>query len=213
MRIPKPQEIYKHFKGKFYQIITLATDTESGEKLVVYQALYGDFSIYSRPLWMFTETLDPIKYPDAVQAHRFELVKPTGDRTDIKAANLKIPGVLKKTPINNEDKAIKDKADEIEEQLLLNSARDRGVMGKTIEEEAKELNMDPRVVAFLDADSSNERLKILSELGHSITDDQIDICAMAIDVKVDAGDTFDRYIALRDSISAKMRFEIERAER
>ena len=65
--------IYKHYKGNLYQVIEVATHSETGEELVVYRTLYGDYSMWVRPLDMFQERVEI----DGREVPRFSFVEPS----------------------------------------------------------------------------------------------------------------------------------------
>lgn len=62
--------IFRHYKGNLYEVIGIATHSETLEKLVVYRALYGEKSLWVRPYEMFIEN---IKVDDKVVS-RFKYV-------------------------------------------------------------------------------------------------------------------------------------------
>ena len=70
-----PQGIYRHYKGNLYQVLHTAQHSETEELLVVYRCLYGEYSVWVRPLVMFSETVTV----DGKQLPRFELIKELAD--------------------------------------------------------------------------------------------------------------------------------------
>lgn len=53
-----PTGKYRHYKGKDYEVIGVARHSEDESELVVYRTLYGDHSLWVRPLEMFTEVVE-----------------------------------------------------------------------------------------------------------------------------------------------------------
>ena len=66
--------IYQHYKGQLYQVFHVARHSETEESLVVYQCLYNDYSMWVRPLTMFTET---VQLTDGQTVPRFKLIQAT----------------------------------------------------------------------------------------------------------------------------------------
>jgi len=170
---PKPFELYRHFKGDTYQVLTLAKHSETGETLVIYQGLYGECPVYARPLEMFMEKTDKVKYPNVTQEYRFEQVK-----------------AVAKSGNSDCEKSVpefsKEDITEAEQQL------------------------DPMVLAFLDADTYERKLEILAGLQPRITDEMITTMAVACDVEVPDGTVDERYRGLQNCLITLEKYECNR---
>lgn len=190
--IPRPQEIYRHFKdkGMLYQIITIAENAETDEDMVVYQALYGDYKVYTRPLSMFMSRVDKEKYPDVKAVYRFEKYEGAGN--DAKPSQSEKISDSE----NSENTAVNycDKGTEAAE--------------RTSASESDINSVSSDLLAFLDAETYEQQRNLLIHMRPRMTQRLIDDIAAAMDVAVDEGDLDKRYQSLLNCIRTKEKYEI-----
>lgn len=230
-RIPKPGEIYKHFKDMHYQIITVAIHSESRELMVVYQALYGDFKTYVRPLEMFVSEVDHIKYPEAKQKYRFEL---ESSFEDILNSNRERKEEIAKAEKTSKDEAayqehentVIDKNTTKEKERFLRLEKDlertraaavpieqehtmmSSSKGSNVEEVAEEVNSI--LLDFLEETSYSKKLEVLLLHKKHLNDRLVNDMAVALDIAVDEGPLEERIQGLVNCLSALSRFEHRR---
>lgn len=175
---------YRHFKDKLYQVKGTAIHSETKEKMVIYQGLYGSYEMYVRPYDMFLSEVDHIKYPDVVQKYRFELI-------DIKTGKS-----LESDYEENNQNMESEKLEELEESKESEKS-----------EESEESEEDSKLIRFLDAYDYKEKLDILTSMRGELNDGLIDIMAESIEVAVPEGDITDRYNSLRKCLMAHTKYE------
>lgn len=191
---PMPGEIYRHFKNKLYQIVGIASHSETGEKLVIYQALYGEFGMCARPYTMFMSEVDHDKYPEVTQKYRFERVGMTGEMSAVTEEN-----PTEKISNNNLGN--------------MNISSDNEVLSDDTNTESDMLESgmpNPDLLAFLDAETYDEKYKLLVAMRPRITDRLINDFAASIDVTVDEGDLETRFRSLLYCVKKMDEFEVTR---
>lgn len=236
--IPVPGEFYRHFKNKLYQIIAVASHSETGEDMVVYQALYGDFRIWVRPLSMFMEEVDRGKYPEVVQRYRFAKVVPVKTseadgpfRREVTAgtgtkAGLGVTagtGVPSGQGIGGGPGAASGPAltSGYEFRLAGEPGNVIGAGGKSREErgdsfsaeEGQEEQMNPYLLEFLDAlDSKNydKKLECLAKLSGHVSQKELDDIYMVMDMQVQTGTVDDQLRAIKSQLMLLKKFDGER---
>lgn len=186
-RTPKPGELYRHFKNKLYQIVTVATHSETGEKLVIYQALYDDFGIYARPLDMFVSEVDHEKYPDVKQKYRFERITPQTKQTD--------------TQVKSE--AVRQSAAKMPEAGSVQVQTSKAQVADADDDQAP----NPQLIKFLDADTLEEKYNILVSMSDTITDRLLDDMAVVMDVVLPEAPLMERYEDLKNIIRTRQHYE------
>jgi len=172
---PQSGELYKHFKNGIYQIITIAKHSEKDEELVIYQALYGTYGIYARPLKMFVSEVDNEKYPKVTQKYRFE-----------KVGEISAPFATE---------GMQNNISKMEEKSV---------------ENVVEQGANPKLIAFLDTNTMEEKYRILASIESEITDHLINDFAVALDVVIPEGELGERYNQLKKCVSTLKKYETNR---
>ena len=209
MREVRIGEIYRHFKGGLYQVMAIATHSETKEKMVVYQALYGDMQVWLRPYEMFVSEVDHDKYPLVKQKYRFELLNTLANagnmagkemsHTDVKTADIKQPNIDTKA----DDKAI---VESMVDNSPVNSAKKEN---DNYSELAKQ-GVDVRLLEFLDAPTCQDKINYLNLIRANIDDELINNIAAAMDITVDDGPIDARFFSLRSCLMTKAKYECVR---
>lgn len=200
--IPKPNEIYQHFKGGLYKIVTMASDSETGADVVVYQALYGEFKVYVRELSMFMSKVDRTKYPEASQEYRFVL------QTDIIGQSAAETQQIQEHPIQEQPEPEQTQPEpELPKQTQTPPEREADLPEA---EPALEDVLDPMLMQFLEADTYEEQLNILVGLHHRMTDDILNTIAASLDVEINEGSIEERYAELKTCLLTLEKYERSR---
>ena len=188
---PVPGALYRHFKNKLYQVIAVAEHTETEEELVIYQALYGDFRVYARPLPMFLSPVDREKYPDAAQELRFQPV----DRKTLGRENAQGGG---------ESQSGEESASAGEPQSGGESREERRIPGG-----------EDFILRFFDEESIGGKLELLEREGGGLTERTLEIICGGMDIPVTVGDggAEDLLYVLRRYLQTQMRYERDRFRR
>ena len=192
-QIPQAGEIYQHFKGKLYRIVTLATHTETGEQLVIYQALYGEFQVFARPLSMFLEKVDAKKYPDAAGKDRFMRIP----MAEAAAVPQPVPAPSE-NPVEPRPAAMSSES----------TVESRAVAASS--ENSVEPQPDPGLLAFLDADSYEEKLEVFAALEGKADLHMLNAIAASLDLELSEGSLEEQYDTLKSCLMTLERYECNR---
>ena len=205
-QIPQAGEIYQHFKGKLYRIVTLATHTETGEQLVIYQALYGEFQVFARPLSMFLEKVDAKKYPDAAGKDRFMRI-PMAE-----AAAVPRPAAMPSENPVEPQPAVMPSENPVESRPAAAPSENpvEPQSAAVPSENPIEPQPDPGLLAFLDADSYEEKLEVFASLEGRVDLHLLNAIAASLDLELSEGSLEEQYDTLKNCLMTLERYECNR---
>lgn len=192
-RIVRPGEFYRHFKNKLYQIVAVARHSETGESMVVYQALYGDYGVYVRPYDMFTSEVDHEKYPEVTQQWRFERVEPEQNAAGMAAGCGQAATGTGQAAVGNGQVAAGTG------QVAGNRQDSRRYYA--------DRTPDPAFLQFLDTEDFDLRMECLKALEERVTQQELDSIYLVLDMKPEQGSLQEQLYAVRRFLTMQKRYD------
>ena len=203
---PKAGEIYRHFKNKLYKVITIARHSETGEMLVIYEALYGDFSVYARPYAMFTSEVDHTKYPDATEKYRFTLVEKESLQNVKTQYEKPQDRQIEQEHENTQEITAKDNGRKIFHPHDFDS-KDIKMQQDPVFSEMPSSDVNQKLLAFLDTEDLDKKYEIVKEMQEDMTDALIDNMAASMDCVILEGPMDKRIRDLQNCIRTHQKYE------
>lgn len=195
MREIRQGQFYRHFKGGLYQVMAIATHSETKEKMVVYQTLYGDYGIYVRPYDMFASEVDHKKYPQVKQVYRFTQVHP--EEMEEESDKVEVPDLTLEL-----DESMEPEQPAVEEEPKKMSEDQPA-------QEKQEVSggINPILLEFLDADTLEEKMHIMTFYRNQMDEALLNSIAISLDLVVDKKGLQETYDEIMNCLSMMKHFE------
>ena len=228
---PTEGQLYKHFKGSIYQVVTIAVHTETSDKLVVYRSIERPERVFARPLEMFMSEVDHLRYPLVRAKYRFTLMAEVveeydDDEVEEKCEDVEVADAAPvdeetvaqvpvtedvQTETENEDECKSDVADTTEIEETPEDTCEELTEDDTAKYKADgELVLDPYVEAVLDEKQFTKKIENFEFLRGKCTDDMLTMIAISLDIQL-MGDTVEeKYAEILKTLRMHEKYESAR---
>lgn len=200
-RIPKPGEFYRDIENRLYQIITMAKHTETGEELVVYQALYGVYPIAAAPLLLFNRRVDETAHPRAEQEYWFEPVKFLAGK---RAGNKDF------LPEEEPEEYFDEEGDTFEDVSFEELSEDESPQSSVTESERNGSTAIEWLEKFLDAESYEKQLEVLAQMRGKVGKRELDSICLVLGIPASLGDEDSQILNIKKHLETRMRYDNRR---
>lgn len=195
-REPRPGDIYQHFKGNKYQVTAIAVDAQTQEKCVVYQALYGEFITYVRKYAEFVSEVDKDKYPQVNCRYRYSSPE-----------ELEKDEVILGFGSNQEEQKTNNQVEQVTDEEKKEELTAQGYEMRELKHPEDEGEVNPDLLAFLEAETTKEKLEVLDQIQERITESILCAIEASMDISYEEESIEERVYYIKNYLRTRERYE------